>query len=211
MRDIVLLFSNQLSVKKHWQKSIDKVYYNVIEIESINGIFEYLQNNDNDKTILMLDETDIKDIQNQLTNLQEYSVKTILLNTIPNINHALTLLKYNIYGYENSYIHKTNLMKMLNGVSKNKKWFFRDLTNFIINNYIQTIEQKEEKEAGFLELLTQQEKEIASLVANGFTNKEIAISKKIALSTVKNHIHHIFEKVGVSDRFSLALKFKQHG
>ena len=211
MRDIVLLFSNQLSVKKHWQKSIDKVYYNVIEIKSINGIFEYLQNNDNDKTILMLDETDIKDIQNQLTNLQEYSVKTILLNTIPNINHALTLLKYNIYGYENSYIHKTNLMKMLNGVSKNKKWFFRDLTNFIINNYIQTIEQKEEKEAGFLELLTQQEKEIASLVANGFTNKEIAISKKIALSTVKNHIHHIFEKVGVSDRFSLALKFKQHG
>jgi len=211
MRDIVLLFSNQLSVKKHWQKSIDKVYYNVIEIESINGIFEYLQNNDNDKTILMLDETDIKDIQNQLTNLQEYSVKTILLNTIPNINHALTLLKYNIYGYENSYIHKTNLMKMLNGVSKNKKWFFRDLTNFIINNYIQTIEQKEEKEAVFLELLTQQEKEIASLVANGFTNKEIAISKKIALSTVKNHIHHIFEKVGVSDRFSLALKFKQHG
>ena len=94
---------------------------------------------------------------------------------------------------------------MLYNISNKKKWFFRDLTNFIINNYI---ENTQKQEPDFFKLLTQQEKEIALMIADGHSNKEIAQSKDIALSTVKNHIHHIFEKAGVSDRFALALKFK---
>jgi len=46
------------------------------------------------------------------------------------------------------------------------------------------------------------------MIANGLSNKEIALKKKIALSTVKGHIGRIFEKAGVTDRVSLALKFK---
>ena len=46
------------------------------------------------------------------------------------------------------------------------------------------------------------------MIADGLSNKEIAQRGKIALSTVKGHIHHIFEKAGVSDRISLVLKFR---
>ena len=57
-------------------------------------------------------------------------------------------------------------------------------------------------------LLTPKEKEIALMIADGLSNKEIVQKEKIALSTVKGHIQKIFEKAGVSDRVSLALKFK---
>jgi DNA-binding NarL/FixJ family response regulator len=46
------------------------------------------------------------------------------------------------------------------------------------------------------------------MVAEGLSNKEIAQREKIALSTVKSHIHNIFEKANVTDRISLVLKFK---
>jgi DNA-binding NarL/FixJ family response regulator len=46
------------------------------------------------------------------------------------------------------------------------------------------------------------------MVADGLSNKEIAQREKIAISTVKGHISHIFEKTGVSDRISLALKLQ---
>ena len=56
--------------------------------------------------------------------------------------------------------------------------------------------------------LTIKEKEIALMVADGLSNKDIAALKKNALSTVKGHIKNIFLKAGVTDRISLALKFK---
>ena len=60
------------------------------------------------------------------------------------------------------------------------------------------------------ESLTAREKEVVKLVAQGFRNKEIA--EKLALSeqTVKNHLHAIFDKLGVSDRLELALYALHH-
>ena len=59
-----------------------------------------------------------------------------------------------------------------------------------------------------MSLLTEKEKDITLMIADGLSNKEIAKEEKIALSTVKGHIQHIFEKAHVTDRISLALKFK---
>jgi two-component system nitrate/nitrite response regulator NarL len=53
--------------------------------------------------------------------------------------------------------------------------------------------------------LSQREREIVSLVAQGFKNKEIAEKIFISEQTVKNHLHNIFDKLGVSDRLELAL------
>ena len=43
------------------------------------------------------------------------------------------------------------------------------------------------------------------LVAQGFKNKEMAEKMFISEQTVKNHLHNIFDKLGVSDRLELAL------
>ena len=53
--------------------------------------------------------------------------------------------------------------------------------------------------------LSQREREIVTLVAQGFKNKEMAEKMYISEQTVKNHLHNIFDKLGVSDRLELAL------
>jgi DNA-binding NarL/FixJ family response regulator len=53
--------------------------------------------------------------------------------------------------------------------------------------------------------LSQREREIVSLVAQGYKNKEMAEKMFISEQTVKNHLHNIFDKLGVSDRLELAL------
>ncbi len=53
--------------------------------------------------------------------------------------------------------------------------------------------------------LSQREREIVALVAQGYKNKEMAEKLFISEQTVKNHLHNIFDKLGVSDRLELAL------
>jgi DNA-binding NarL/FixJ family response regulator len=53
--------------------------------------------------------------------------------------------------------------------------------------------------------LSAREREIVSLVAQGYKNKEMAEKMFISEQTVKNHLHNIFDKLGVSDRLELAL------
>jgi len=48
--------------------------------------------------------------------------------------------------------------------------------------------------------LTKRENEVLKVVAKGFSNKEIAIKLSISESTVENHIHHIYEKLDISNR-----------
>jgi DNA-binding NarL/FixJ family response regulator len=52
--------------------------------------------------------------------------------------------------------------------------------------------------------LTSRETEIVRLMGRGLSNKEIAESLGIALPTVKNHIHHVLEKLQVRTRSEAA-------
>ena len=53
--------------------------------------------------------------------------------------------------------------------------------------------------------LTQRESEVLRQLANGLTNKEIALALGISYETVKEHVQHIFRKIGVSDRTQAAV------
>ncbi len=48
--------------------------------------------------------------------------------------------------------------------------------------------------------LTQRESDVLSLISRGMTNKQIARHLQLQLPTVKNHVHNIFEKLGVHSR-----------
>lgn len=48
--------------------------------------------------------------------------------------------------------------------------------------------------------LTAREQQIAELLVLGLTNKEIAASLLLGVSTVKNHVHHLLGKLGASTR-----------
>ncbi|QFY09716.1 LuxR family transcriptional regulator [Nonomuraea phyllanthi] len=53
--------------------------------------------------------------------------------------------------------------------------------------------------------LTRREKEIAELVAQGLTNKEIAASLVIAQRTAEGHVEHIMTKLGFTSRAQIAV------
>jgi DNA-binding NarL/FixJ family response regulator len=54
--------------------------------------------------------------------------------------------------------------------------------------------------------LSEREREVATRVADGLTNTEIASDLFLALPTVKTHVGRIFDKLGVENRVQLAVR-----
>jgi DNA-binding NarL/FixJ family response regulator len=55
-------------------------------------------------------------------------------------------------------------------------------------------------------LLSRREQEVYGLLCQGFTNRQIAELLFISESTVKVHVHHIYDKLGVRSRTALAVQ-----
>jgi ATP/maltotriose-dependent transcriptional regulator MalT len=51
-----------------------------------------------------------------------------------------------------------------------------------------------------LPVLTQREEQVLKLIANGLSNREVSCNLAMSESTVENHIHHIYAKLGISNR-----------
>jgi two-component system nitrate/nitrite response regulator NarL len=66
-------------------------------------------------------------------------------------------------------------------------------------------------EAVKIALLTEREREVVGLIGEGLRNKQIAERLFISEITVRHHLTSIFDKLGVSDRFELAIYSYRHG
>jgi DNA-binding NarL/FixJ family response regulator len=55
--------------------------------------------------------------------------------------------------------------------------------------------------------LTAREFEVLALIDAGLSNKEIAVRLRIEVATVKNHVHHLLEKLHVTSRAEAAALF----
>lgn len=60
-------------------------------------------------------------------------------------------------------------------------------------------------------LLTRRESEIVALIELGLSNKEIAARLHIEVSTVKNHVHNILDKLHLRNRYSAVKYAKAQG
>ena len=58
--------------------------------------------------------------------------------------------------------------------------------------------------------LSEREEQVLRMWVNGATSREIGEKLFISEQTVKNHLHNIFDKLGVSDRLELALYALHH-
>src|SRR4026208_203116 len=63
-----------------------------------------------------------------------------------------------------------------------------------------TVFRREQKETANLEALSNRENEILQFLSKGLLYKEIADQLSISVSTVRQHIHHIYEKLHVQNR-----------
>jgi DNA-binding NarL/FixJ family response regulator len=57
-------------------------------------------------------------------------------------------------------------------------------------------------------MLSNREDEVARLAATGFSNRAIATRLHLSVRTVDNHLHHTYEKLGISGRDELPATLK---
>ncbi|HEY6443641.1 MAG TPA: response regulator transcription factor [Candidatus Acidoferrales bacterium] len=99
------------------------------------------------------------------------------------------------------------LLKSIRKVHDGEIWLDNRMTAEVIDAFKKSSESGQRREKP---LLSDREKEIVQLVAQGFRNREIGEKLFISEQTVKNHLHNIFDKLGVSDRLELALYAIHH-
>jgi len=99
------------------------------------------------------------------------------------------------------------LLKSIRKVHEGEIWLDNRMTAEVIDAFKKSSESGQRREKP---LLSDREKEIVQLVAQGFRNREIGEKLFISEQTVKNHLHNIFDKLGVSDRLELALYAIHH-
>jgi DNA-binding NarL/FixJ family response regulator len=79
----------------------------------------------------------------------------------------------------------------------------RCLSRELIDSPVERVPKHRQNVCKF-EIMTMREREIALLVAEGLSNKEIARHFHRSDGTVKIQLYHTYDKVGVSNRASLA-------
>lgn len=105
-------------------------------------------------------------------------------------------------------IEPKQLKSVVMAVQQGELWIRRTLTCRLLDELGLIIREKNQiKQAAsnLLVNLTQREHEIATLVGNGESNKQIAQRLSITERTVKAHLTEIFRKLDVADRLKLAL------
>ena len=76
------------------------------------------------------------------------------------------------------------------------------------------VDQLLRHEAGYRDaavLLSPRELEVVRMVASGRSNKEIAAKLSVCAGTIKVHLHHVYQKLGVKGRLELTLYARDKG
>jgi LuxR family transcriptional regulator, maltose regulon positive regulatory protein len=71
--------------------------------------------------------------------------------------------------------------------------------------------QKASPPASLAAMLSEREREVVLLIADGLSNQEIAERLFISVATVKTHINNIFNKLGVSNRMQAIARLEEWG
>ena len=132
--------------------------------------------------------------------------KFVILTNIPLASEALLSLSAGARAYANAHAGPKNLQQIADVVTDGGIWLGEDLMQFLIASLTQikttnVLPQHNE----WRQKVSHREAEVIESVALGASNKAIARQLDISERTVKAHLTNVFEKLGVTDRFNLAL------
>ncbi len=99
--------------------------------------------------------------------------------------------EYGVRGILRKSLPADMILKCVRRVSEGELWFEKTLTETFLS--------------GRTVRVSRRENQLMTLVTQGLKNKEIASVMEISEGTVKVYLSRLFEKVGVRDRFELAL------
>ena len=139
----------------------------------------------------------------QRLQAQKYKTKIIVLTASDDEGEYVQAMKYGTSGIVLKQTATDLLIKSIRKVYEGEIWLDAKTTAAVMRQFASPSEPNPRDRDK--PRLSNREREIVALVAQGFKNKEIAERMFISEQTVKNHLHNIFDKLGVSDRLELAL------
>jgi DNA-binding NarL/FixJ family response regulator len=103
----------------------------------------------------------------------------------------------------------TLLTRCIRAVVEGEYWFGHEHMHHM-HSVVEALARVEDSGDLPIQRLTPREIEIIAVVVGGGSNREVARQIGVSEQTVKNHLSHIFDKVGVSSRLELALFALHH-
>ena len=136
------------------------------------------------------------------------SVRTILLANAIDLPQVTTALQSGASGVLAKDSAAELLFKSIDAVMAGQCWIGSERASRGVAASVRRLDHARRHALGFG--LTRRELDIIRAVLDGDTNREIAARLSISENTVKRHLMHIFNKMGVSSRVELALFAAHH-
>jgi two-component system response regulator DevR len=129
--------------------------------------------------------------------------RLIFLTSYPNDESALAAVLAGAHGYVLKTIDSGQLIRSIRAVSNGQSIFDPALTRRALSRNVGSVEARPERDPS----LAPQEERVLALMAEGLTNKEIAVSLQLSEKTVKNYAANMFQKLQISRRAQAAAYF----
>src|SRR5580693_10354378 len=123
------------------------------------------------------------------------NIGVVILSMHHDESYVIRSLKAGARAYLLKDAMKAELITAIHAVAEGKSFFSPRISRILQEDYVQALGRKGADDS--YELLTDREREILQLVAEGKTNKEIANQLNLSLYTVDTHRTHILQKLNL--------------
>lgn len=134
-------------------------------------------------------------------------IHVVMLTVSDDVKDLFTAIQFGAQGYLLKNMEHEDWLEYLQALLGDQTEVSRKIANRLLNRFRTGRTADEPNPVS----LTPREREILSMVADGDTNKQIALSLFIAENTVKNHIKNLLEKLQLDNRVQLAAYAIRHG
>jgi DNA-binding NarL/FixJ family response regulator len=104
----------------------------------------------------------------------------------------------------------TEFLRIIRAISRGKRVHSPFMPDGFAQNVVSALQEAGSGTSSRLMLLTEREQEILAYAASGRGNKDIADQLCVSVDTVKTHLHHIYQKLGVAGRVEAIVAYLNH-
>jgi two-component system, NarL family, response regulator NreC len=134
---------------------------------------------------------------------QNPDVGVIMLSMYSDEEYLVRTLTAGAKGYLLKDSAETDLVSAVHSVRDGKPFFSPAITKTLLDDYVRRLQQR--GLADSYELLSDREREVLQLLAEGKTNKEVATIFNLSTHTVETHRTHIMQKLNLHNTAEIVL------
>lgn len=133
-------------------------------------------------------------------------VRIVAASSNPNDEKAIQALDAGCAGYCHAFATSTTLKQVQQVIDAGQVWIGKNLMQRLLHGTSRLAVKQDNITSDWSRDLTEREREVAVLAANGASNLVIAAGCGITERTVKAHLSAVFAKLNITDRLQLALR-----